>query len=154
MLFFNSNQKVAQPSIEVEEEPKNVKRKIQAVGSIDKANSSLSSLFTKSTDKHTLAANLYETNNNLIYVIDVPGITKENITISIDDNRLIVIGRRNVNSKLTNKLIDEIKVGTLKREFTLSGIDKKSLQIDFQNGVLTLTLDKETPSLKTIHIPS
>jgi len=86
---------------------------------------------------------IYETPNEVVLVADMPGITKENLTLDVDNNELTISGtfeERHVGEK---KLIDECVYGRYHRTFALSDIiDYGKISAKLDNGVLTVTLPK------------
>jgi|YNPNPStandDraft_1061719.scaffolds.fasta_scaffold10771_7 HSP20 family protein len=76
---------------------------------------------------------------------DLPGVSKENLEISISDNILNIRGKRddepvNEHSRLINK---ERFYGNFKRSILLEKeVDPQSCAATLKNGVLTITLQK------------
>jgi HSP20 family molecular chaperone IbpA len=87
---------------------------------------------------------IYEMDESLTVVMEMPGVDKQNINIELEDDTLRVEGRidfghyRNMEPVYT-----EYNVGHYARSFTLSGrINREAISAQLDDGVLTLTLPK------------
>lgn len=73
--------------------------------------------------------------------VEMPGLERDNVEITVENNQLTIIGRRpdwNVDGTF---LVRERRVGDYVRAFNLDEtIDSESIGATMQNGVLTLTL--------------
>ncbi len=87
---------------------------------------------------------IYETEDNVIMLADMPGVVKENLQVDVDNDELTISGLfPEPEENEGNKLISECLYGQYSRTFTLSDIisqDKITAKLD--NGVLTVTLPK------------
>ena len=88
------------------------------------------------------AANVYETSN--AYTIDllIPGFSKDEVKVVVDDNLLIVSGGARKEEKSERK-VRRIEFGkrNFERRFKLSEkIDADAVRAEFNNGVLTIVL--------------
>ncbi len=90
---------------------------------------------------------------------DLPGFSKEDIKIDIDDNTLTLTAERHSeheDEKLKGKYIRcERSYGCYTRSFSLNGINQDKIEAAYDNGVLTLTLPKEeekTPTNRRLEI--
>jgi HSP20 family protein len=86
-----------------------------------------------------------EDKNKLFFEAEVPGIEKNEIKISMQDNVLTISGEKKraevVNEK--NYFRTERTYGSFKRSFTLpSDIDVEKTEAKFENGVLTISIPK------------
>ncbi len=93
------------------------------------------------------AVDIMNEKNDVVLNIELPGVKKENISIKIEDRVLTIKGERNFENeeKKDNYLRKERTYGSFKRSFSLSDdvlIDE--VNADFQDGVLKLTLKKDT----------
>jgi len=83
--------------------------------------------------------------------VDLPGIKKEDVAITIEDNTLLVSGERKVRAEI--KEGDYYKVessfGTFSRSFSLPNeIDIENIHAESENGVLEVII----PKLKTVAV--
>lgn len=88
---------------------------------------------------------------------DIPGFSKEEINISVEDNRLIISAQQNINKEVNkeNYIRRERRYGSFTRSFDVSGIKTEEITADYKNGVLTLVLPKKknnTPNSRKIDI--
>ncbi len=88
---------------------------------------------------------------NSIYVeAEIPGVKKEDLNISLQDNILTISGEKKGESKEENKeknyFRTERTYGSFTRSFTLpSEINTDSIDAQFDNGVLKVKIDREKP---------
>jgi HSP20 family protein len=91
----------------------------------------------------TPPVDIYETDNDVILVADIPGVGKKNLTLDIDDDELTISGTFEEIKSDGEKLIDECVYGEYRRTFTLGDIiDREKIAAKLEDGVLTLTLPK------------
>jgi HSP20 family protein len=86
-----------------------------------------------------------EDKNKLYFEVEVPGISKNEIKISMQDNVLTVSGekKRSEEVKEKNYFRNERTYGSFKRSFTLpSDIDVEKTEAKFENGVLLIAIPK------------
>jgi len=93
------------------------------------------------------AVDILNEKDDVILNIELPGIKKEDISINIEDRVLTIKGERKFENeeKMDSYLRKERSYGSFKRSFNLSDdvlIDE--VNADFQDGVLKLTLKKDT----------
>jgi HSP20 family protein len=77
---------------------------------------------------------------------DIPGVNKEDITVSVDGNVVSISAevRREGEHKEESHLCSERYYGRVQRSFTLPiEVDQASSEAHYDNGVLTLTLSKK-----------
>lgn len=89
-------------------------------------------------------ADIFETDNALSVVLEMPGATKDNISVNLENNQISIEGRIDF-SKYENfePLYTEYNIGHYKRSFSLSRkIDQAKISADLTDGVLTVTLPK------------
>ncbi|MCD7946239.1 MAG: Hsp20/alpha crystallin family protein [Clostridiales bacterium] len=87
-------------------------------------------------DKFTLSAEL-------------PGFHKEDIHLSLDGGVLTISAQHEENNEQKDEkgsyLCRERHYGSYQRSFSISGIQENAISASYENGVLKLTLPKETP---------
>jgi len=89
---------------------------------------------------------IFETEEALTVVADLPGVSKENVEIRVEDNILTIKGRANYRST-GNVLREEFRLHGYYRQFQLSDeVDQDKITADSKNGVLTVTLPKAEKS--------
>ena len=89
-------------------------------------------------------ADIYETEDALVVVMEVPGVEKKDLEISLENDVLRVEGRIDF-TKYDGlaPLYTEYNVGHYSRAFTVSSkIDQHQISAELEDGVLKLTLKK------------
>ena len=91
------------------------------------------------------ALDLYQSNDNVIAVVELPGMRKEDIEISLHDGTLTISGeRKRENSSNGDKAErTERYVGTFRRSIALpTRVDAGKVSATYREGILTVTLPK------------
>lgn len=91
------------------------------------------------------AADIYETENELIAKLDLPGVQEKAVDIHVENNTLTIRGERQFEKEVTedNYLRVERAYGTFTRSFSLPNIVKvDNIRANLQNGVLTIRMPK------------
>ena len=97
------------------------------------------------------AVDIFETDEGLTLIADLPGVTKEDLHVDIEQGLLTVQAK--ANSYLKGDLIKrEFLPGNFYRQFQLSDVvDTEKIAAEMKNGVLTLKLPK-SEAAKPRHI--
>ena len=95
------------------------------------------------------ACDFHEDKNHYFISMDMPGMGKEDIKISLKDNALSVSGERKDLRKESDKQIHSCFVekfyGAFHREFALpSAVDEEKISAQFTNGVLEMLIPKSS----------
>jgi HSP20 family protein len=87
---------------------------------------------------------IYETDDALTLVMEIPGVEKKDIDVRLENDVLQVEGWIDFNKyEGMEPVYAEYNVGHYSRAFTLSNkIDQASITADLKDGVLSLTLKK------------
>jgi len=91
------------------------------------------------------AADIYETENDLVLQADLPGIDPKQIDVRVENNVLTIRGERRFEPKVERESFHRIErsYGTFSRSFTLStAVNPEKIQANYKNGVLSITLPK------------
>lgn len=89
------------------------------------------------------AVDIYETEEALILLADMPGVTEKGIDVAVEDDTLSIVGRVEPAAQQARALYAEYEVLPFRRVFTLSQeIRRDGIEGKIQNGVLRLTLPK------------
>ena len=90
-------------------------------------------------------ADIYETDNAYVVLLDMPGATKESISITMDKSSLVVRSELAPRySEVAKVLHNEIVSGVYHRNFNLSdSIDRDTVDAHYEHGVLTIKLFKK-----------
>jgi len=100
---------------------------------------------------------IYEEKGNVILKMEMPGVTKENLEIKIDNNILIIHGKKkSQNTDGANYVLREIRDGDYYQEYSIDDtIDKNKIEATLEKGVVTLTLSlKEAEKPRKINVVS
>src|SRR3954454_11777462 len=100
-------------------------------------------------------ADIYETQDALTVILEMPGVEKTNVSVRVEDGLLQVEGRLELNKyKGLQPLYTEYNVGHYSRSFQLSSkIDQAKIEAALKDGVLSLTLPKvEEAKSRTINV--
>ncbi len=89
-------------------------------------------------------ADIYETDDALCVVMEMPGVERKDLDVALENNVLRVDGRIDFSKyEGMEPVYTEYNVGHYTRSFTLSSkIDQEKIGAQVDNGVLTLTLPK------------
>jgi HSP20 family protein len=92
----------------------------------------------------TPALDLYQTNDNIVAVVEIPGMKKEDIDISLHDGMLTIGGERaSFQGEGENAERTERFSGKFRRSVSLpTRVDAGKVSATYKDGVLTVTLPK------------
>ncbi len=99
-----------------------------------------------------------ENDKNIFIDLEIPGVDKKDLKITLQDNILTVEGEKKIldERKDNNAFRSERIYGSFKRSFTLpEDVDQDKVEAEFKNGVLHIKLKKlgpKTPNEKVIKI--
>ncbi len=81
---------------------------------------------------------------------ELPGVSRENIRLSVDDGALCISADLNERKKEEkgSYLYSERRSGHVERRFDLEGSDEANIAADYRDGVLTVLLPKQKPEEK------
>jgi HSP20 family protein len=91
------------------------------------------------------AADIYETENELVAKFDLPGVLEKDIDIRVESNTLAIRGERKFEREVSedNYLRVERAYGTFTRSFSLPNTLKvDNIRAGLQDGVLTIRMPK------------
>ncbi len=99
---------------------------------------------TRDVPVYIPAVDIYESEDALVLVADMPGVGSDNVSIDIRDNQLTLRGTIQLEPGDKERLLlQEYGVGDYFREFALGRtIDQAKIEAAMKDGVLTLTLPK------------
>jgi HSP20 family protein len=89
------------------------------------------------------AADIYETEDEVVIELDVPGCRHEDLSAEVVDNQLVVTGERQPGQEAVRRYRSERWQGRFVRSFSVPrGIDGGSITAHYEDGVLRLALPK------------
>ena len=92
----------------------------------------------------TPALDLYQNNDNVVAVVELPGMRNEDIDVSLHDGMLTIAGeRQSSSSEGENAERTERFSGKFRRSVTLpTRVDASKVSASYKDGILTVTLPK------------
>jgi len=99
---------------------------------------------TRNRRVYSPRVDIFEKDNTIVLLADMPGTDEKNINISLEKNILTITGEVDVQQRQGYQLeYAEYGVGDYSRSFTVSeDIDRDKIEATVKNGVLRLTLPK------------
>jgi len=100
------------------------------------------------------ACDIFQGEGNVVLNMEMPGVSKDGLEISVDNDRLLIHGKKNIKHPAGEFRIREIRDGDYYHEFTIdSTIDRNKIDAAINNGVVTLTLGiKESEKPRKIEV--
>lgn len=96
---------------------------------------------------YRVKADIFEDEQNLQIIMELPGVAKEDVTISMDNERKITIKgekKRPSDNEKRNIIRCESNFGKFSRSFILSNdLDDTNITANYQNGLLILNIPKK-----------
>lgn len=89
-------------------------------------------------------ADIFESDQALTLVLEMPGASKESVEVSVDDDILMIEGRIDFSKyQGLHPLYTEYNIGNYSRRFQISNvIDQGAIRAEMKDGVMTLVLPK------------
>jgi HSP20 family protein len=95
--------------------------------------------------KWTPACDIYETDKEIVVKAELPGVKKEFVNVSIENNLLTIQGERKFEEETKKENYHRVEraYGEFLRTFTLPAfVDTAKINAEFKDGILLLTLPK------------
>ena len=90
---------------------------------------------------------IFETEQEVVVLADVPGVAPEGIDLALEENILTIQAQRSPVQYLGRVILEEYETGHYLRRFTLAeSIDQERIEAALVNGVLKVRLPKLGPS--------
>lgn len=87
--------------------------------------------------------NIFETKDGYVLEAEMPGVNKEGLELTLENNELTLVGHRHLQPPQGEPLFRESKLAGFRRVFQLDpAIDTAKISARMEQGVLTLTLPK------------
>ena len=91
-------------------------------------------------------ADVYDRDGEYLIAVDLPGIDRSALEITVDDNRLTIKGTRAVREQSTSR--PERPAGRFLRSFSVPGsVDQKDIHAAYKDGVLEVRLPKRNEEM-------
>ena len=87
---------------------------------------------------------IFENEDALTVVLEMPGVDRDNIDVSVENGVLTVEGKINFNKyEGLRPLYSEYNIGPFRRSFRISSrVDQDKIRAEMRDGVITLVLPK------------
>ena len=104
------------------------------------------------------ALDVWETENEIVYAVDLPGITEDDISVELDDGALTISASRERTQEESEDRFYrfERRYGTFSRTVGVpQGVSESDISADYKDGVLEVHVKKpEQPKPKRIQVGS
>lgn len=87
---------------------------------------------------------IYETNDEFVMIANMPGISRNDVQLKLEDGSLLIFGRINYKEFLNRKyILNEAEIGHYFRRFRIAdSIDESKISAKYENGQLVVSLPK------------
>lgn len=94
-------------------------------------------------NNNIMRTDIYESDDNYIIEMDLPGFKKEEININLEDKYLIISVSKNEEKETNAKYIrKERYYGEYKRSFYVGTVEESSIKASYKDGILRLIYPK------------
>lgn len=100
-------------------------------------------------EEWTPTVNLSEKEGSFHLTAEIPGISKEDITVTVDNGIVTLSGKKETETeeKNTDYYVKETRSGSFSRSFRLPGeIDETKVDATYKDGVLTVVMPRKEES--------
>ncbi len=107
-----------------------------------------------SKNRLSACCDIYEQEGKVYLTMEMPGVSKEDLEIKVDDNKLFISGRKELRHPDGEFRIREIREGDYHHVFTIDNtIDRDKIDAEIKNGILNVVLSiKESEKPRRIEI--
>ena len=101
------------------------------------------------------ASDIYESDEEFVMIVNLPGVSRNEVQVKLVDESLIVFGKINYEDVVNKEyILNENELGNYYRKFKISdSIDKEKISARYDNGQLVVNLPKsEKVKPRTIDI--
>jgi HSP20 family protein len=95
------------------------------------------------------AVDIKETDDALLFTVELPGLAKENVEITVENNVLTIAGERKFEQEAKGETYHRLErsYGAFSRSFTLpTGVRTEKVEAGFDHGILNIKLPKQEES--------
>jgi HSP20 family protein len=92
----------------------------------------------------TPTVDIYETEDEFVLLTNMPGVSRENVKIKLENDSLVLMGRINYDEAKDRKyILNESRMGNFYRKFKISdSVDRDRVDAKLDNGKMVVTLPK------------
>lgn len=102
-------------------------------------------------DSFVPSIDVSETDDKFLISAELPGMSKDDININLENNRLSISGERSFEKEDKGKKYHrvETKYGSFERSFQLpDNVDQDSISASYENGLLEISIQKSEEEVK------
>jgi HSP20 family protein len=102
-------------------------------------------------DNFVPSIDVSETDNQFMITAELPGMSKEDINISLENGRLAISGERSFKNEEQGRTFHRVETqyGSFNRSFQLpDNISEESITATYEDGLLNITIDKSEDKVK------
>lgn len=97
-------------------------------------------------DAWSPVSDVYETSEALVFCLELPGLTQDQIDLRLDGDELVVEGERRMDREQEGEQFHRVErsYGRFSRRFNLpSAVDRESVQASYRDGLLVIRLSRK-----------
>ena len=106
-------------------------------------------LFTSVFNGSGLRNNIEELENDYIVTVEVPGVSKKDISIDYEDSYLTISVEKQEDNSNKKYIRKEITETSFSRSFYLEDVNEEKIKAKLEDGILTIKIEKLKPEIKT-----
>ena len=102
-------------------------------------------------DNFVPSIDVSETENQFMITAELPGMSKDDISINLENGRLSISGERNFSNEEQGRTFHRVETqyGSFNRSFQLpDNISEESIKATYENGLLNITIEKSENEVK------
>ena len=93
------------------------------------------------------AVDIFETEEQVTVIAEMPGVDNTGVDVSLEDDVLTICGNREEDTSSDRMILQEYENGGYQRKFTVSeSIDQGKIQASMSGGLLRVILPKAAPT--------
>jgi len=103
------------------------------------------------TESFVPSIDIAESNDKFLVSVELPGMNKEDIDVSLDNGQLTISGERKFEEKENGEKYHRVEThyGKFSRSFHLpDNVDEESITAAYENGLLNITINKTEDKVK------
>lgn len=110
-------------------------------------------LFYGENQKNIMKTDIIERDNEYEFIVELPGVKKENLKMELNDGNLIVSYEIKNDEKKDDYIINERRVKSASRSYYLGrGYKEEDIKARFDNGLLYIEVPKEVKKAEKKYI--
>lgn len=109
---------------------------------------------SRSLERDTFKINVQQNDTEYLIEAELPGISKEEIKLDLNDGRLSISVQREekINEEKKNYIHRESRFSSMSRSIYLEDADSKGIKAKLDNGVLNITVPRQERTVKAERI--